>query len=478
MNHPNWTGDLNALPDPLAVPTLDRPFDQAVRPPGSKSITNRAILLAALAEGQSTLRGALTDADDAQVMLAAVRRLGAAVEQAGDTLAITGVGGRWRVAPGERVVIDLHNAGTATRFLAAAAVLAPRGSTITIDGDARMRQRPIRELVDALREIGAHATYAHQDGFPPVLVAGGALDNAGAREVRFGITSSSQFISALLLIAPFLPGGLSIRLPAAATSAPYIDMTLRVLRDAGCAEIVDHSEPDGERTIRIAPSPIRGFSMSIEPDASGATYFQAAAAIVPGARLVIPGLDLHPSKPPMQGDTRFVGVLSAAGATVQRLNAAICVSGRDAICPFDVDLADMPDTAMTAAVLACFARPTPDNPRARSILHGLRTLRVKETDRLNALQTELSRIGARVEIIAESWRSLPDEALVIHAPSSASLARPDAPPVYFDTYHDHRMAMSLALIGLRRTNVFVRDPKCVAKTYPAFWRDLSILFTQ
>lgn len=476
VTQPAWPSDPNALPDPLAVPIIARPFDLAIRPPGSKSITNRAILLAALAQGQSTLRGALTDADDAQVMLAAVRRLGAVVEQSGHDLAITGVAGRWRVAPGEKVRIDLHNAGTATRFLAAAALLAPSGTSITIDGDARMRQRPIRELVDAMHAIDAQANYTAQPGFPPVEVPGGTLDRAGAAQVQFGVTSSSQFISALLLIAPFLTHGLSIRLPIAPTSAPYIDMTLRVMRHTGCTAIEDRTEPGGHRTLRIAPAPLSGFAMTIEPDASGATYFQAAAALVPGARITIPGLDLHPSTPPMQGDTRFVGVLSAAGAGVQRLNNALCITGRDHVLPFDVDLADMPDTAMTAAVLACFAHPTPANPHARSILHGLRTLRVKETDRLVALQTELSRIGARVEIIAESWRSQPDEALVIHAPPAASLARPDAPPVFFDTYHDHRMAMSLALVGLRRPNVLIRDPKCVAKTYPTFWEDLSKLY--
>lgn len=458
---------------------IGRAFHREIRPPGSKSITNRAILLAALARGQSVLTGALTDADDAQVMLAAVCRLGAQVQQVGDQLRITGVGGRWTLSPGERAEIDLHNAGTATRFLAAAAVLAPGGSTVVIDGDARMRQRPIAELVDALHALGVPARFASTHGYPPVEVPGGAFDSTSGtsgREVRFGVTSSSQFISAVLLAAPFLPGGLVVRLPHAPTSVSYIDMTLRVLAQAGLRGIDDQSSAEAGRTLRVPYAPLDGFVMDVEPDASGATYFHAAAAMVPGASVVVPGLDLHPSREPLQGDTRFVGVLSAAGASIQRLSNALSVTGRDAIQPFEADLADMPDTAMTAALVACCARPTPANPSATSILHGLRTLRVKETDRLAALQTELAKIGARVEIRSESWRGQLDEALVIVPPTPSQIDDPAAPAVYFDTYHDHRMAMALALIGLRRANVFIRDPKCVAKTYPGFWRHLAGLY--
>ncbi len=453
-------------------------FDVEVRPPGSKSITNRAILLASLASGESVLRGALTDADDAQVMLSAVGRLGAKVAQTGDEARIVGVGGRWALDRGERAVLDLHNAGTATRFLSAAAMLAPEGTTIVIDGDARMRQRPIGELVDALRALGVDARTTGSPGCPPVEVRGmmgGSPEAAGdgQMDVRFGMTSSSQFISAVLLAAPFVPGGMVVRLPESPTSASYIDMTLRVLAAAGYDGATSRADVQGERVIEMAPRPLRGFAMEIEPDASGATYMEAAAAIVPGARAVIRGLDLHPSRPPLQGDTRFVGVLSSAGAAVQRLNRALGVIGPTRLVPIDVDLADMPDTAMTAAVVACFAEPTVVNPRARSVLHGLRTLRVKETDRLSALKAELSKIGARVEIVSEQWRGQADEALVIEPPTAEAMRAADAPRVEFETYHDHRMAMALSLVGLRRRNVWIRDPGCVAKTYAGYWRDLA-----
>ncbi len=507
---PDLSQPLASLPDPLPIPTIPagvNPFDATIRPPGSKSITNRALLLAALAEGVSTLRGALTDADDARVMIRAIEQLGAQVEPQGApsassgyahtpsppdpaadqqslhappqtitpaTLRITGVGGRWRIAPGQTVRLDLHNAGTATRFLAAGALLAPPGTSVVIDGDERMRERPIGELIEALNSLtnGAKpAEHAGRPGFPPIGIRGldpGLLQRRAT--ARFGRTQSSQFVSALMLVAPMLPHGMDIEFTDAITSEPYIDMTVGLLRAVGVH--VHDRRPAG---ISIDPSPLPTFDLTIEPDASGATYFHAAAALFPGARVTIPGLDLGP--PPrgsLQGDTGFVRVLSALGAQVERVGAGaggkavgLRTTGPDRLAPIDIDLSDMPDTAMTAAALCCFAEPTPDNPSATCTLRGLRTLRVKETDRLAALQTELTKLGAKVEIIHDG----DDEGLRITPPAHGS-ARPPA----FDTYNDHRMAMSLALIGLRVPGVRINNPGCVAKTYPGFWRDLASLF--
>lgn len=479
------------------IPRLSRPFDVTIRPPGSKSITNRALLLAALAEGTSVLRGALVDAEDARVMIKALEQLGATIvveQSAGDeslgnaTLRVTGVGGRWK--PREREpVLDLHNAGTATRFLAAAAVLNdPVAGPITIDGNARMRERPIGELVDVLRALGARVEYAARDGFPPVRVYPLGADHQ--REVVLGRTSSGQFVSALLMIAPMLPGmgGVGVRLTEPPTSEPYVRMTLRLLERVGVR--ADSSAAGSSSawttatTWRFERQAIRPFEMAIEPDFSGAVPFWCAAAMVPGASCTIDAGEGFQG-PSLQGDAAFLEhVLGecfgaswewGAGGRLWRCR------GAEAIVPpgAPIGLGGVPDTAMAAAVVACFASGSPGNAEGASTLAGLRTLRVKETDRLAALHAELSKIGAGVEVVATRG----DEALRVTPPRDlaaspvclpASIAQP--PVVEFDTYDDHRMAMALALVGLRRGNVVIRDPACVRKTYPTYWRDFARLY--
>lgn len=474
---------LDRMPDPLPIPVIGRPFDVTITPPGSKSLTNRALLLAALADGTSTLRNALVDADDARVMVRALKLLGARIEQ-GDggvggeptTLRVTGVNGRWKIAPGgSEVRLDLHNAGTATRFLAAAAILAPDGTSVVIDGDARMRERPIGELVDALRSMGVRVDHLGKDGCPPLRVhaAGETIKDV----VEFGRTASSQFISALLLIAPNLARGLRVRCRGDLTSPDYVYMTTSMLHAWGAAGAPGQASCSAAEEglvldWRIGPGVLKGREYTIEPDASGATYFEAAAALVPGARVTLPGLPASPGS--MQGDIKFANVLEEAGAEYSGdPDRSMVFRGGTAIRPFDWDFSTIPDTAMTGAVVACFASPTSDNPRATSTLRGLRTLRVKETDRLEALRTELSKIGAHVEIFRDGG----DEGLRITPPRvGESGMAAGAPPVSFDTYNDHRMAMGLALVGLRRANVSIRNPACVAKTYPTFWRDFARLY--
>ncbi|HMN40082.1 MAG TPA: 3-phosphoshikimate 1-carboxyvinyltransferase [Phycisphaerales bacterium] len=494
------------LPDPLPIPTIARPFDATIRPPGSKSITNRALLLAALADGVSELRGPLIDADDSQVMLAAIRQLGARVEiiRGGtgslsasdvansatrtladeppvpptphlDMLRITGVNGRWTIPAGQTITLNLHNAGTATRFLTAAAILSPPGTSVVIDGDARMRERPIADLADALRQLGVGVEFLGAPGCPPLRITPPADLAMLARSVTFDDPKSSQFISAIMLIAPFLARQTTIEVRGPMVSEPYIGMS----RDLLGRLFAQQSGPKLPASIKhetvaltIPVFPLKGFTLDVEPDASGATYFEAAAALILGARTTISGLDLGPSggRASLQGDTQFVSVLTAAGATVERLNGALRVTGAAAVFPLDINLEDMPDTAMTAAVMACFASPTADNPTATSMIRGLRTLRVKETDRLAALKTELSKLGAAVEITRE--RS--DEGLRISPPQLLDTSTPRH--LAFDTYNDHRMAMSLALIGLRVPGVRINNPGCVAKTYPTFWRDFAALY--
>lgn len=467
---------LHELPDPLPIPVLLRPFSVSIRPPGSKSLTNRALLLAALSGGTSTLLNPLTEADDAKVMLRALRTLGAGIppDPSGSILSITGTQARWRPST-PNPTLNLNNAGTATRFLAAAALLAPPGTSITIDGDARMRERPIAELTRALIQLGAKVEHLAHPDCPPIRITPPA-DLARLSDcITFPTTASSQFISALLLVAPFLPNALTITFDGPVTSPSYIHMTLALLRQVG---VRVEGAPPG--TIRVHPiTHLPPFTLDIEPDASGATYFEAAAALSPTSTLTIDALSRVPprsasdSSPaqPLQGDTLFTTFLEAIGCPVS--GPYITVRGPASLLPIDFDLADMPDTAMTAAVLACFASPTPTNPTATTTLRGLRTLRVKETDRLAALQTELTKIGATVTITPDHH----DESLVITPPPPHSLLAPSASPITFDTYHDHRMAMALALVGLRRPNILIANPGCVAKTYPTFFQHLATLYT-
>jgi 3-phosphoshikimate 1-carboxyvinyltransferase len=471
---------LRDLPDPVEIPAPVPPLvarrQIVVWPPGSKSLTNRVLLLAALASGTSRITNALTEADDAHVMLAALRRLGAVIEhdtsRDGDSvLVIQGVGGRWKLGVGEEARLDLGNAGTATRFLAAAALLAPRSTSIVIDGDPRMRERPIGELASALRTLGARVEWLGREGYPPLRVWGMSGEDGDVEtttlpdEVAFGQTQSSQFISAVMLIAPWLRAGRGLRVHVGGdgdiTSESYIDMTAGLLRRVGSVVRDETRHGGSARTFAIGGAGLPGFVYDVEPDASGATYFLAAGALVPGLCVRVAGLAQSPRS--LQGDADFAGELATMGCIVTHddgAHPAMALRGPEGgLRAISTDLSNMPDTAMTLAVVCCFAHGV-------SEIRGLRTLRVKETDRLEALRVELSKIGARVEIITSG----DEEGLRITPPAQMDDSR-----VEFDTYKDHRMAMSLALVGLRRKSVWIRDPACVAKTYPTFWRQFGAM---
>jgi 3-phosphoshikimate 1-carboxyvinyltransferase len=446
----------DAPPDELALPSPPASFDTAVTPPGSKSLTNRAVLLAALARGTSIIRNALTAGDDAAAMRAGVEALGARVEEEDGVLRVTGVGGRWPVS---NVTLDLGASGTSVRFLAAAAALA--SGPVTIDGSARMRERPIGELGDQLAALGCGVSYGGREGFPPITITPGPQPAPTASTLDIGPTQSSQFISGLLLIAPWLARGLTLRLQGPVTSASYIHMTLGLLARLG-AEV---RASEGLQVVRIDPSPegLPAFEYTVEPDATGATYFWAAAALVPHSRCRVMGLN-HAS---LQGDCGFPEVLGRMGAKVARQASPACIEvcGPRQLRPILADMSAMPDAAMTLAVVACFAEGT-------SILRGLRTLRLKECDRVAALRTELTKLGVHVQTPVHN----DPDAMTITPPPGGVDCSPRAAPVVFDTYDDHRMAMSLALVGLRRPNVCIRNPACVGKTYPSFWLDFARLY--
>ncbi len=461
------------LPDPLPLPGPSAHAVQAdVTPPGSKSLTNRLVLLASLATGESELRNPLIEADDAQRMLRAVEALGAETSLSTDpggapVLRIRGVGGRPRSTDAQPVTLDLAGSGTATRFLAAACVLA--AAPVTLDGNARMRQRPIGELADALTQLGASVEHLREAGFPPIRVTP-PEELPEAPTVTLDASRSSQFASALLMIGPFLPGGLTLRLTGTPASAPYLRMTGELLHRFGAGV----RTTDDLRVLRVSPPPGRpqagldAFRISIEPDASGATYWWAAGALRAHTAIHVRGLPDTTT----QGDAAFPELLHRMGARVQRTGrnapnpadhgAAVLAPSGVPLEPILADLSDMPDTAMTLAVVASFAK-------GRSILRGLSTLRIKETDRIAALQTELARIGVQIDTPVMGDAS----AITITPPDRGVDCSPSCPPVRFDTYDDHRMAMSLALVSLRRPNVFINDPKCVAKTYPNFWQEFG-----
>ncbi|MGP1347611.1 MAG: 3-phosphoshikimate 1-carboxyvinyltransferase [Phycisphaerales bacterium] len=458
---------LDRLPDPLLVPCAGgAAIDASFVPPGSKSLTNRVLPLAALGSGVGVIERALLDADDAQRMIGALRALGVRVEpeRAGGVLRVHGVEGRWR-QPAGGVTLDLGNAGTATRFLGALACLGdPAGGAITIDGNARMRERPIGELVDMLRSIGVRVEEIGRNRCPPIRVHPvGDLGGLGC-ELEVGATASSQFVSAMMMLGSFLPRGLRIRFGAPATSAAYIEMTIGLMRRLGVAI---EGDPSGEVLVRGwegrgarggVPVDLR---YAVEPDASNASYFLALGAAIPGASVACEGLGDS-----LQGDARFAEWLERMGARVEvdGTTDSIRVVGGAALRGIEAYGSLMPDAAMTLAALATLAK-------GATTIHGLRTLRVKETDRLAALRTELGKTGAAVEIFSE--RGGADEGLRIVPPSGGIVRGAGAPGISFDTYDDHRMAMSCAIVAAVRGNARINDPRCVAKTYPSFWSALA-----
>jgi 3-phosphoshikimate 1-carboxyvinyltransferase len=415
----------------IEIPPLG-PLEATVTVPGSKSLTNRALLVAALAEGESVLTGCLFS-DDTRYMLGALKTLGVEchADEPAATIRVRGCNGRF---PNEGVGLYVGNAGTAMRFLTAACAACGRG--IIIDGNARMRERPIRELTDALRPLGAEIDCP--TGCPPVRVVGGGL-KAGRCEFRD--PQSSQYVSAVLMAAPYCMGPADIAVGGTLVSEPYVEMTVALMADFGIAvERMGNS-------FRVA-GPARYAARDrypVEPDASSASYPLAIAAVT-GGKIRVRGLGTD-SK---QGDAHFVDVLEKMGCTVGRGTDFLEVRGGP-LRGIDVDLADMPDMAQTLAAVAMFAEgPT--------TIRGVANLRIKETDRIAALENELTKLGAAVTV-------LPD-GLTVRPPTGG---RAGIRPAEIDTYDDHRMAMSFAVIGCGAPGVVIRDPGCTSKTWPEFF---------
>lgn len=432
-------------------------FNATLRPPGSKSLTNRALLLAALAKGTSKLTGVLF-ADDTRRMIEALQTLGfkLVINEKKCTVSIHGKHG---LIPTESAELHLGNAGTAMRFLTAALCLGL--GEYTLDGIARMRERPIGQLVDPLIELGADIQYLGEEGYPPLkIIAEPPGMNGGLLELT--PTLSSQFVSALLMIGPYLQHGLEIEFSGPVTSLPYVKMTLNLMKQFGARFEAD----TGYRAVHVPVGQYKKYDYPIEPDASNASYFLAAAAVVPGSRCVIEGLGSRS----LQGDAEFCDVLGRMGCGVDQAMFQITVTAPPPgtkLRGIDVDLNAMPDMAQTLAVVALFAHgPT--------TIRNVGNLRVKETDRIAALENELTKLGGQVTTVNDDITITPppdgvSEYLKKHGNSGG-----------IDTYDDHRMAMAFAVAGLGASGdpdatVVLNDPRCVDKTFPDFYDFLDQL---
>jgi 3-phosphoshikimate 1-carboxyvinyltransferase len=423
-----------AIPDPYPVKKADGPVNGSVNLPGSKSYTNRALPIAALAHGESIIHGAL-DSDDTRYMVAALQTLGIEIDADWDnaTIRVQGADGRIRSGSAD---IYLGNSGTSVRFLAALVALG--SGTYRLDGNEAMRTRPSGPLLAGLRSMGLNVIEEGTPGCPPFVVhsdgeLGGTVSMPG--------DLSSQYFSALAMVSPYASHPMEIVVEGDLVSRPYIDMTADAMAAFGVT--LHH-----DNYTRIWPEPgqrYRGTTYLVEPDASAASYFFALAAVT-GGRITVERLGAASR----QGDLDFVDVLEQMGCEVIKKADSVTVQGPDRLRGIDIDMNAISDTVMSLAAIAPFA----DGPvHIRNIGH----IRLKETDRIEATANELTRLGIRVETTADSLTVYPGE----------------MQPATVHTYDDHRIAMSFAIAGVKSGAVRIADPMCVRKTVPRFWELLE-----
>lgn len=419
----------------LEIKPIAHPLNATVRVPGSKSLTNRALLIASLANGTTRITNALFS-DDSRYFAMALQTLGFDIQldEVNHEMTITGLGGK---IPANKAELFIGNTGTAARFLTAFLTLG-HGEYI-LDGEPRMRERPIGDLVEALTQLGAKPEVINN--CPPVKITGSGL-LGGKTQIAGDI--SSQFLSALLMVAPYAKQPIEITLSTKLNSKPYVDMTISMMRDFGL-----NVERDGYQSFRV---PITNYesriTYSIESDASAASYFFAAPAICGGTVRVE-----NISRKSLQGDIGFLDVLKEMGCHITEGESFIEVTGAKSLIGVDVDMRDIPDTAQTLAAVAPFATsPT----RVR----GIASARVKETDRVHATCTELKRLGVKVDEH--------EDGMTIYSCKKFT-------PAIIQTYNDHRMAMAFSLLGLRVHGVTIENPSCVSKTFPNYFEVLGTL---
>ena len=429
----------------MYIAPIPHPLSAVVRVPGSKSLTNRALLIASLVNGSTHLTNALFS-DDSCYFANALQTLGFDIQldETDHAMTVTGLGGK---IPASKAELFIGNAGTAARFLSAFLTLG-NGEYI-LDGEPRMRERPIGDLVDSLTQLGANIRpVQNAEGgkrnvqiCPPVKITANGLPG-GKTQIAGDI--SSQFLSALLMVAPYAQREIEITLSTELNSKPYVDMTIDIMKDFG-VEI----ERDGYNSFTIHPAaylPITNYQ--IESDASAAAYFFAAPAICGGTVRVE-----NISRTSKQGDIAFLDVLAKMGCTVTETDYCLLVTGFPELHGVDVDMRDISDTAQTLAAIAPFASSS-------TRIRGIASARVKETDRVHATCAELSRLGVQVEEH--------EDGMTIHPCKIFQ-------PANIQTYNDHRMAMAFSLIGLRVDGVSIENPACVSKTFPNYFEVLDSL---
>ncbi len=423
------------MDDSYLVKPVTEPVRGSIRPPGSKSLTNRALITAALASGTTKLTGVLAS-DDTRVMVESLNRLGVPVlhDVENCTMEVTGCGGR---PPAEKADLWLENSGTSIRFLTAFCSLG--NGEYRLDGNERMRERPLSHVVESLAKFGVDVECELGTDCPPVRLKAAGL-SGGKTSLAGNI--SSQYLSALLMAAPCGSQSVDIEVTGDLVSKPYIDMTMGVMAQFGATVLC----PDPHR-FTISPQQYKATNYAIEPDASAASYFFAAAAIT-GGEVTVEGLTSYA----LQGDVHFVDALEKMGCEVDYGDDTITVKGGK-LTGVDIDMNAISDTVQTLSAIAPFAEgPT----RIRNVAH----MRHKETDRISALVIELRRLGARVEEF--------DDGLMIH-PGPLH-------PATIETYDDHRMAMSFAIAGLKIPGVHILNPGCVNKSFPDFFQRLEEVY--
>lgn len=443
----------------MRITPISHPLNAAVRVPGSKSLTNRALLIAALANGRTKLTNALFS-DDSNYFAKALQELGFDVQldETNSEMTVQGLGGK---IPAPNADLFIGNAGTAARFLSAFLTLG-HGEYV-LNGEPRMRERPINDLVHALTQLGANIAIADDKpwamNFRPSSAGKGQVflpikitaDGLRGGKTKIAGDISSQFLSALLMVAPYAQTPIEIELTTELNSKPYVDMTIAIMQDFG-VEI----RRDGYQSFTV---PLTSYKLQdtqhvtrnsyrVESDASAASYFFAAPAICGGTVKVE-----NISRNSVQGDIKFLDVLTQMGCTAEETDRCLLVTGHSELRGIDVDLRDLPDTAQTLAAIAPFAS-TP------SRIRGIASARHKETDRVHATCAELARLGVQVDEHEDGMTIYPCQTFQ---------------PATIQTYNDHRMAMAFSLIGLRVESVSIENPSCVSKTFPNYFEVLESL---
>lgn len=412
-------------------------IDVAVKVPGSKSYTNRALITASLATGESIIRNVLLS-DDTRLMMSCLKDVGISIKssQADNVMMVNGCKG---TIPSREANLFAGNAGTVVRFMTAALTLG--NGRYEIDGVERMRNRPVQELIDCLNQLGADVVSKENTGCPPVVINASGLKGG---DIKMKGNVSSQYVSAILLAAPYAMNDVHITITDNLVSKNYVDMTIEVMNRFG---VNVNRNAYKQFHVRSGQS-YKGCEYIVEPDASSASYFFAAAAITDG-KVRIEGL----GEDSLQGDVSFVDILNKMGCITRKAKGWLEVEGAD-LKGIDIDMNDTPDVVQTLAAVAVFAEGT-------TRIRNIKNLRYKETDRISALVNELRRIGVKVKEYEDGLDIEPSTTL-----HSAEIS----------TYNDHRMAMSFALIGLRIKGIKIKNPECVYKTFPDFFERLEKLY--